>query len=173
LNNYGKIHVYTGNGKGKTTAAFGLAFRACGRGKKVAIIQFLKGKGDYGETRSAELHKNMFTYQFGRESFVFANNIQKIDCTEVKKGINLAKKLLRENDIDVLILDEINIAIDFGLIDVKVVIDLFTISDNIEIVLTGRNAKKEIIELADLVTEMKEIKHYYSKKIDAREGIEY
>ncbi|MCK5685413.1 cob(I)yrinic acid a,c-diamide adenosyltransferase, partial [bacterium] len=150
---YGKIHVYTGNGKGKTTAAFGLAFRACGRDKKVAIIQFLKGKGDYGETRSAELHKNLDVYQFGRKSFVFAKNIQEIDSVEVKKGIELAKKLLKKSEIDILILDEINIAIDFGLIDVKVVMELFTISDIIEIILTGRNAKKEIIEKADLVTE--------------------
>ena len=168
----GYIHVYTGNGKGKTTAAFGLAMRAAGRGKKVCIIQFMKPDKGYGEQISArklgiELHP------MGRDKFVNKNNPDRIDVNLAKKALQLAKDKMNGN-YDLLILDEINVAVDFNLISVDDVLNLLSdIPERTEVILTGRYARDEIINRADLVTEMREIKHYFEKGVVAREGIEY
>jgi len=153
----GYVHIYTGNGKGKTTAAFGLAMRAVGRGKKVCIIQFMKPDEGYGEQISArklgiEVHE---------------------DIERAEQALQFAREKLRE-DYDLLILDEINVALDFNLIKLDDVMELIdSLPEKTELVLTGRYAKPEIIEKADLVTEMREVKHYYTKGVMAREGIEY
>lgn len=166
------IHVYTGNGKGKTTAAFGLAMRAAGRGKKVCIIQFMKPEKGYGEQVSAR-KLGIEVHAFGSNRFVNKNNPAREDIERAKKALNFAKEKLREN-YDLIILDEINVALDFNLISLEDVLSLISmLPERTELVLTGRYAKEEIIERADLVTEMREVKHYYRKGVMAREGIEY
>ncbi len=170
----GLIQVYTGNGKGKTTAALGLAFRAAGHGLKVLVIQFMKGNINYGELESAKkLSPYLTIKQMGRETFVSKANPDPIDMKLAKRGFSLAKKTIRNKEYDMVILDEINVAIDYGLIPLS---DLLKLIDSkpetVELILTGRNAKSEIIDKADLVTEMVERKHYYDKGIKARKGIE-
>ncbi len=171
----GLIQVYTGDGKGKTTASLGLAFRAAGHGMKTLIIQFMKGCVFYGELESA---KRMEPYirivQVGREEFVKRGDPDPIDIELAKKGMELAREAISSGEYDIIVLDEINVAVDYGLIPLEEVLDLMENKpSNVELVLTGRYAHPEIVKRADLVTEMLEIKHYYSEKgIDARDGIE-
>lgn len=170
-NRKGLIHVYTGNGKGKTTAAVGQAFRALGHGWRVRMIQFMK-HCHCGEVEQARRTKNFEIEQFGNGFII--GKIKKEDVEMAKKGMERAHEIIANNDCDLLILDEINIAMDYGLIGVEEVIKLMKAKPpEMELILTGRNAPKEIIRLADLVTEMKEIKHPYKRGITAREGIEY
>ncbi len=166
------IHVYTGNGKGKTTAAFGLAMRARGRGKKVCIIQFMKPDKGYGEQVSAR-KLGIEVYPFGRDKFINKKNPAKEDIERAKNALKFARQKFGE-DYDLIVLDEINVALDYNLISLNEVLKLIdSLPERTELVLTGRYAKKEIIEKADLVTEMKEVKHYYTRGVIAREGIEY
>ncbi|OYT59773.1 cob(I)yrinic acid a,c-diamide adenosyltransferase [Euryarchaeota archaeon ex4484_178] len=168
----GYVHVYTGNGKGKTTAAFGLAMRAAGRGKKVCIIQFMKPDKGYGEQVSAR-KLDIEVHPFGTNRFVNKKNPREEDIERAINALNFAKKKIKEG-YDLIILDEINVALDFNLIPLEEVLELVdSLPEKTELVLTGRYAKDEIIERADLVTEMREIKHYYRKGVIAREGIEY
>ena len=164
----GKIIVFTGNGKGKTTASFGMALRAAGHGKKVIIIQFLK-KGEYGEIKALK-EIGIEVHQFGKRQFVFEPNEK--DMEKAAKALSIAKEKLNEQPF-MLILDEINIALSMHIIKLEDVIDLIEKRGETHVVLTGRNAPQEIIEIADLVTEMKKIKHYYDKGEEAEEGIEY
>jgi cob(I)alamin adenosyltransferase len=170
----GFIQVYTGNGKGKTTASLGLTVRAAGHGLRSVIIQFMKGWIDYGELRGVEmLSPFVELHQAGRDTFVNRNNPDPEDIRLAREGWELAKKTILERKADIVVLDEINCAIDFGLLPVSEVLDLLKIKpDGLEIVLTGRGAPEEIIAVADLVTEMKEIKHYYDEGLDARIGVE-
>ena len=168
------VQVYTGNGKGKTTAALGLALRAVGHGFKVFVIQFMKGNLIYGELESAKkLSPYLTIKQMGRQTFVSKTNPHPIDIKMAQEGFALAEKAIESGEYDIVILDEINVAIDYGLIALS---DLLQLIDSkpasVEMILTGRNAKPEIIEKADLVTEMVERKHYYSQGISARKGIE-
>ncbi len=168
----GYIHVYTGNGKGKTTAAFGLAMRAAGREKKVIIIQFMKPDKGYGEQVSAR-KLGIEIYPFGTDRFVSKKNPQKEDIEKANKALEFAKEKLKEI-YDVMILDEINVALDFNLIKLEDVLSLLdSLPEKTELILTGRYAKDEIIKRAHLVTEMHEVKHYYKIGVMAREGIEY
>ncbi len=168
----GYIHVYTGNGKGKTTAAFGLALRAAGNNMRVFIAQFVKGM-KYSEINSFDkLKENITVKQFGRGCFIKTRPGIK-DMTCAKKGYEEIKKIVISGDYDVVILDEINIALYFKLLSLSDVLGLMQEkAPNVELILTGRKAEKEIIDMADLVTEMKEVKHYYTKGILARDGIE-
>lgn len=170
----GLIQVYTGNGKGKTTAALGLALRAVGHGLKVLFIQFMKGNIDYGELESSKkLSPYLTIKQMGRETFVSKTNPDPIDIKLARDGFALAKKAIFNEEYSIVILDEINVAIDYGLIPLSDLIHLLdTKPKGIELILTGRNAKPEIIDKADLVTEMVERKHYYKKGVSARKGIE-
>ncbi len=168
----GYVHVYTGNGKGKTTAAFGLAMRAAGRGKSVCIIQFMKPDEGYGEQVSAR-KLGIEVYPFGTRRFVNKNNPSTEDVERAKNALAFAREKMKYN-YDLLILDEVNVAIDFRLISLEEVLSLMdALPENTELILTGRYAPKEIIERADLVTEMREVKHYFAKGVMAREGIEY
>ena len=180
----GLIQVYTGNGKGKTTAAWGQAMRASGQGLKVAIIQFFKGKGSgvprpswrgAGEAKMArELHLSV--YSFCPIHPFFGGKREKLR-KECKEGLAFAKEMLRSKKYDLVILDEINIAMKDRLIEVNGVLDLIKKKPKgVELILTGRGAPKKIMEAADLVTEMREIKHPYQKGIKGikgRRGIEY
>lgn len=169
----GLVQVYTGEGKGKTTASLGLAFRAAGKGYKVYMIQFMKGKINYGELKSAELLENFTIRQMGRPDFVDRNNPDPIDIKMAGEALEHAREIMSEGKVDMLILDEVNCAIDWGLIPLEDVVEVVKNKpENMELVLTGRYAKPEIIELANLVTEMKEIKHPYMEGIPARDGIE-
>lgn len=169
----GLVQVYTGNGKGKTTASLGLALRAVGRGLRVCMIQFIKGGHPYGEQLAAERLAPLFTLvQTGRGVWIKGEPSPE-DIKLAEKGISLAREALTGGLYDLVILDEINNALHYGLVEVDVVLSLiYSKPEKVELVLTGRNAHERIVEAADLVTEMREIKHYYKKGIPARPGIE-
>ncbi len=168
----GCIHVYTGNGKGKTTAALGLALRAVGAGFNIYIGQFAKGS-DYSELNAVKLLSNYITLkQFGQKGFI-RNKPDKNDIRQALDGLKEIQSIISTNQYQLIILDEINIAIHYQLIGVDNVIDILNSKHkSVEVVLTGRYADPKIIEYADLVTEMKEIKHYFKSGIRARVGIE-
>lgn len=171
----GLVQVYTGNGKGKTTAALGLALRAVGHGLKVLIIQFMKGKVNYGELVTArKLSPYLTIKKTGQRNFTSRSHPDSTDLQLAQEGFLLANKALKNRKYDIVILDEINVAVDYGLIPLS---DLLQLIDSkpefIELILTGRNAKPEVIEKADLVTEMVERKHYHDKGVLARKGIEF
>lgn len=169
----GCTQVYTGNGKGKTTAALGLAMRAAGRGLKVCFFQFIKGGGPYGEQLIADKLSPLLTIiQTGRPGWVNTKDITE-DRRVAQEAFEKAKKNLVSREYDLFVCDEINGAVDFGLIDTEQVLELIRLKpEKVELVLTGRNADERVIEAADLVTEMREIKHYYKAGIPARIGIE-
>lgn len=168
------MQVYTGNGKGKTTAAFGLALRAIGRGLKVYVIQFIKGGFDYGELYIADKLPNLKLKAFGRGKFVTEKPAEKEDVKLAEEALALAEKVIKSGEYDIVILDEVNVALDLKLIKTEKVVELVKSKPrHVELVLTGRYAPAEIVEIADLVTEMKEIKHPFSKGQQARKGIEY
>ncbi|MBC8313165.1 MAG: cob(I)yrinic acid a,c-diamide adenosyltransferase [Candidatus Cloacimonetes bacterium] len=168
------IQIYTGNGKGKTTAALGLAFRAAGHGKKVIMIQFMKGKINYGELESAKLLPNFTIEQYGRPDFVNPEKPEKIDIKLAQKGFQRAKEIVKSEKYDMIILDEINVAISFKLIEIDEVIDLIKQTPKkTELILTGRYMSEKLKKYADLISEIREIKHHFQKGIKARKGIEY
>ncbi len=175
----GYVQVYTGDGKGKTTAAMGLALRALGQGKKVAITMFTKGGDNYGEVKAfnklqPDLRKNLTLNQAGLDRIVYTSNQTENDKIIMQKGWEDAKKIINSGETDVVILDEMNIAIDLNMIDEKDVLETIKNKpENVEIVLTGRNAHQSIIDAADLVSNIQPIKHYWNKGVKAREGIEY
>jgi cob(I)alamin adenosyltransferase len=170
----GLVQVYTGNGKGKTSAAFGLALRAIGRGLKVYIIQFIKGGFDYGEIYIVDKLPNLTLKAFGRGKFVMTKPPEKEDVKLAKEALKLAEKVVQSGKYDVVVLDEINVALSLKLINLKLVLELIECRPkHVELVLTGRDAPTEIVEMADLVTEMKEVKHPYKKGLQARRGVEY
>jgi len=170
----GIVQVYTGNGKGKTSAAFGLALRAIGRGLKVYVIQFIKGGFDYGELYIVDKLPNLTLKAFGRGRFVTEKPPEKEDTELGEKALALAEEVVKSEEYDIVILDEINVALNLKLIKIERVLELIRNKPkHVELILTGRYAPDEIIEAADLVTEMKEVKHPYNKGFQARKGIEY
>ncbi len=185
----GLVQVYTGDGKGKTTTALGLGFRAAGHGLRVCMIQFLKGAHYLGELESARKAKGFKIFQFGAPcpwskdmekgimrcgSCRYCFTIHKEDAEKAKMGFDFAKEAATSGDYDVVILDEINVAMSKGIVPVPDVLSLINSKrPDVELVLTGRNAPKEIIDAADLVTEMREIKHPMKKGVAARVGIDY
>ncbi|MFO7619147.1 MAG: cob(I)yrinic acid a,c-diamide adenosyltransferase [Thermoplasmata archaeon] len=170
----GMVHVYTGDGKGKTTASLGLGLRAAGHGFQVLMIQFMKGDVKYGELEAVKNIPNFDIRQFGRPDFVDKKNPAEIDIKLARDGLEHARKVVDEGKVDLLILDEINVAVEWGLVSKEDVIALVrSRPEKMEIVLTGRYAPCEFIELAETVTEMTEVKHPYMKGIMARKGVEY
>ncbi|MFX1561772.1 MAG: cob(I)yrinic acid a,c-diamide adenosyltransferase [Promethearchaeota archaeon] len=170
---HGMVQVYTGNGKGKTTAALGLGLRACGHGFKVHMIMMMKGRINYGELEAIKRLPNFTIRMFGRPEFVDRNNLDPKDIELAKAALKHAQEIMERGDVDFLILDEVNCAIDWGLVSEEEVIDLIQHRPpHMELILTGRYARPSIIELADLVSEIKEIKHPYQKGITARRGCE-
>jgi cob(I)alamin adenosyltransferase len=170
----GLVQVYTGNGKGKTSAAFGLALRAAGRGLKVYVIQFIKGGFDYGEMYVIDKVPNITLKAFGRGKFVTAKPPDREDVKLAEEALQFARKVVESGECDVVILDEVNVALSLGLIRLGDVLTLIKARPaHVELVLTGRSVPEEVVQIADLVTEMKEVKHPYSKGLPARKGIEY
>jgi cob(I)alamin adenosyltransferase len=168
----GYVQVYTGNGKGKTTAALGLAIRAAGAGLNVFIAQFIK-MGEYSEINALKRFSDLITIeQYGRGRFIKGIPSPE-DIEGAGRGLERIENIIELREYHVIILEEANVAVTCGLFSVE---DLLKIidkkPDDVEIVITGRDARPEIIERADLVTEMKEIKHYYQKGVKARVGIE-
>ena len=167
----GFVHVYTGNGKGKSTAAVGLAVRALCAGMSVYVGQFVKDM-KYNETKIEDMFPRLKVEQLGTGCFIFREPSQK-DIDMAQDGLKKCTQLLANGDYDVVILDEINIALHFNLISVDDVINAVkNRKPNVEVVLTGRYAPQELIDMADLVTEMKEIKHYYQQGVLSRDGID-
>jgi len=170
----GLVQVYTGDGKGKTSAAFGLALRAIGRGLKVYIIQFIKGGFDYGELYVVNELPNLTLRAFGRGRFVTAKPPEAEDVKYAQEAFQLAKEIVLGGKYNLVILDEINVALDLKLIRLEEVLKMMKSKPRkVELILTGRHAPNEIVEAADLVTEMKEVKHPFSRGFQARKGIEY
>jgi len=173
----GLVQVYTGKGKGKTTAALGLGLRAVGQGFKVLMVQFIKGKWHYGELEALKkLFPEFKIVQMGKGA-VENKGIKKLDeddRNQIRHAFDYAKMMIFSNKYDIVILDEINNCMAKGFLSIKEVIELIKRKPkNVELILTGRNAPKEIIEIADLVTEMVMVKHPYLKGIKARKGIEF
>jgi len=171
----GLVQIYTGNGKGKTTAAFGLSLRALGRGFKVCFIQFLKGRMKLGDGAFLILKRvRDFEYaSYGTGKFVIGKPSRR-DFQEASKAFKHAKEAIMKGRYKIVVLDEITHAVNLGLIDINQVIELIRNKPSIvEIVLTGRSADPRLINVADLVTEMREVKHPFSHGVQAREGIEF
>ena len=167
----GYVQVYTGNGKGKTTASLGLALRAAGADLKVYIIQFLK-KGNYSEIKSLSKFENITIEQYGLGKFVRGTPSEE-DRAAGKKGYEKVCEILKQNKHDLVIVEEGNVAFMCNLFSEAELLALVDMKpDNVELVITGRGAPQSLIDKADLVTEMKEIKHYYKQGVPARVGIE-
>ncbi len=171
-NTQGYIHLYTGNGKGKTTAAIGIAIRAAGAGKKVLLAQFVKGL-PYSELGPLKAIPLITVKQYGLDCFIKKRPTQK-DIDAAQQGFNEVTDIITQNKFDLIILDEICIALYYKLISSSNLIQVLKSKPkNMELVLTGRYATPDLYEQVDLVTEMKEIKHYYQNGVEARKGIEY
>ena len=167
----GYIHVYTGNGKGKTTAALGISLRCVCAGKRVFFGQFIKG-WEYSELKAGTFLPNFEIVQFGRGCFI-DRTPEEEDCQAARKGLARCDRALQSGEYDLVVLDEVNVALFYGLFEVADLIEVLERRNpRIEVVLTGRYAPQEVIDAADLVTEMKEVKHYYHEGIESRKGIE-
>jgi len=168
------IQIYTGNGKGKTTAALGLGLRAVGHGLKVIMIQFMKGEINYGELEAVKHLPDFKIEQYGRPDFVNPENPDKEDIRLAKQALKRAVKVIKNKEFDIVILDEINVAVSFGLIKAEKVIELIkNTSKKTELILTGRYMPEEFIKYADLISEVREVKHHFQAGVPARKGIEY
>jgi cob(I)alamin adenosyltransferase len=165
--------VYTGNGKGKTTAALGLALRALGNGLEVAMVQFMKCDQYYGEYQISKELPHLTLLPMGRDCLVHEDRVTQADLDAAAEALERSRQMLHSGKYDMLIMDEVNVSTKFGLVKVEDLVDLIRERPpKVELVLTGRYAPPELIEMADLVTEMKCIKHPYTKGVPARAGIE-
>ncbi len=168
----GYVHIYTGNGKGKTTAALCLAMRAAGYGYKTYIGQFMKGS-HYGELAFLKNIKEIDVEQFGGDKCITIDQVDEKQKNLASKGLNRIREILKSNDYQIVVLDEICVTIWFGLIAEQEVVEVLSSKPvNVELILTGRNASDTLLGHADLVTEMQEVLHYYASGVEARQGIE-
>lgn len=170
----GLVEVYTGNGKGKTSAAMGVALRAIGHGQRVHIVYFMKGSYPYGEQSAMSKLPNITFSRFGHQSFVDPKNVTPGEKEEAQKALLAAREAVLSGDYDLVILDEVNVAIAWKLLELDDVVDLINKKpEKVELILTGRYADAKLVKLADLVTEMLDIKHPYDSGVAARRGIDY
>ena len=171
----GLIQVYTGEGKGKTTSALGQALRAKGRGLRVKVYQFLKSPQSSGEHFAASLlGPDLEIIPLGRKGFVTRRGVQKEDTDLAQAGLEQARRAMSEGSVDLLVLDEINMVVSLGVLPLAEVLSFLDQRPaRVEVVLTGRGAPREILNRADLVTEMRLVKHPYKQGVKAREGIEF
>lgn len=169
----GLVEVYTGSGKGKTTAALGVALRALGHNLHVYIVYFMKGGYPYGEQQILAKLPNISFSTFGLESFVDPANVKPEEKEQAQKALAQARQVVASGRYDVVILDEVNVAVAWKLVAVDDVLDLIKNKpEHVELILTGRYADWRIINAADLVTEMVKIKHPYDRGIPSRQGID-
>jgi cob(I)alamin adenosyltransferase len=171
----GLVTVFTGDGKGKTTAAIGTAVRAAGYGLRVYIIFFMKGKMfSQGEVKALEHFPNIKLASFGQQSWVKKGAVNQETREQATRALDLARKIVSGNEYDLVIMDEINGAVDFGLVPVESVMEIIGAKpDNVDLILTGRHADDRIVQMADVVTKMVNVKHAFERGIKAREGIDY
>jgi len=170
----GLVQVFTGNGKGKTSAALGTVLRALGHGLRVYIVFFMKGKYPYGEFSTLPKLPNVDIASFGLRCLIDPANINPEEIEQAKLALSAARKAMLSGNYDMVVLDEVNVAVYFKLIKLDEVVKLIEDKPpNVELILTGRYADAKLIELADLVTEMVKLKHPYDKGVKARKGIEY
>ena len=173
----GLVIVYTGKGKGKTTAALGMALRAIGYNHKICMIQFIKGSWHYGEMSSTKKLEPEFELIAAGKGFVgiIDDKTPREEHEKIaREAIHISKEKIQSGKYNIVILDEINYAINLGLVNLKDVLELIKSKPvTLNLVLTGNHAKQEIIEIADLVTEMKEIKHPFQSGIKAKKGIDF
>ncbi len=168
----GYTQVYTGNGKGKTTAALGLALRASGHGMHTYVGQFMKGQ-PYGELDALRDHPHITIEQYGDVRCIRREEVTPEHVAQAQRGLELAREAMLSGQYDIVVLDEINVTIWFGLLTVEEVLAFLDKQpEHVEVILTGRRAHPELVERADLVTEMREVKHYYQQGVVAREGVE-
>jgi cob(I)alamin adenosyltransferase len=171
----GYVQVYTGDGKGKTTASLGLVVRAAGYGHRACIVSFLKGDPNYGELRFIREHMPMVEYHLaGRMNFVDPSDPDPEDVAIAAQGFATARDAIASGDFHLVVLDEVNVAVSLGLVDEDDLLELLDARpEHVEVVLTGRDASQRIVDRADLVTEMRMVKHFYEAGIPARRGIEF
>lgn len=168
------LQVYTGTGKGKTTAALGVALRGAGYGLKTLMLSFLKDDPDYGEARAARLLPRFCLKQVGRDAFVNFSNPDPVDLEMCRSGWEEAKKAISQRAADIIILDELNIVLATKLLPTDEVCEfLQQHKHKLEIITTGRGAPEELVKAADLVTDMQEVKHYFHKGVMSRNGIDH
>jgi cob(I)alamin adenosyltransferase len=174
LTGKGLVQVFTGNGRGKTSAAMGTVLRAAGQGLRVFIVFFMKGNYPYGEQKALSYLPNVTVAMFGSPSFVDPKKVRDEDKEEARKALAAAREAMHSGEYDLVVLDEVNIAAAWGLVGVDEVVELIhDRPEDVELILTGRYADPELIRLADLVTEMLDIKHPHEKGVEARRGFEY
>jgi cob(I)alamin adenosyltransferase len=170
----GLVEIFTGNGKGKTSAALGIVLRALGHGLRVHVIYFMKGNYPYGEQKILSQLANISFKTFGQEDFVDPANVKPEEREQANQALKEAQRALLSSEYDLVVLDELNVAVAWKLVGLEEVIELIEKKpENVELIITGRYADKKLIELADLVTEMTEVKHPYQKGITSRRGIDY
>jgi len=170
----GMIEIFTGHGKGKTSAALGIVLRALGHGRRVHIVFFMKGKFPYGEQKILATLPNVTFESFGFLEFCDPNNVKPEENEQAQKALDAARKAVLSEEYDIVILDEINVAIAWKLVDIEDVMKLMNEKpEQVELILTGRYADQRLIELADLVTDMVKVKHPYDKGVLSRQGIDY
>ncbi len=170
----GLVEVFTGEGKGKTSAALGMVLRAAGHGLRVHIVFFMKGEFPYGEQKTLAILPNVTFDRFGFKSFVNPDNIKPAEKQQAARALEAARKAMLSKKFDVVVLDEVNVAVSWKLIDIEDVVKMIKDKpENVELILTGRYASPRIVELADLVTEMVKIKHPYDDGLLARKGMDY
>ena len=170
----GLVQIFTGEGKGKTTAALGTVLRALGHGQRAFIVFFMKGDYPYGEFRILSELPNVEIANFGFRHFTDRNNIKPEEIAQAKLALSTAREAMLSGKFDLVVLDEVNVAVAWKLVELDEVVRLIKDKPkNVELILTGRYADAKLIKLADLVTEMVKIKHPYDKGIKARKGIDY
>ena len=170
----GLVQIFTGNGKGKTTAALGTILRAAGYDFKIFIVFFFKGEYALGEYATLPRLPNIHVASYGLRRLVDLQNIKPEEIEQAELALEAARQAIESGDYDLVVMDEVNVAIEYKLIKLEDVIDLVNKKpEHVELILTGRYADNKLIEMADLVTEMVKVKHPYDKGIDARKGIEY
>ena len=170
----GLLMVHTGKGKGKTTAAMGLVMRALGHGKRVGIVQFVKGKWETGERPVLEKFGDQVTIRVMGEGFSWDSQDRQRDIAAAEAAWNIAKDMIAAPDFDLIVLDELNIVLRYDHLPIDEVVDILAARrPNLHIIVTGRNAKPELIDAADMVTEMTMVKHHFRDDVKAQAGIEF
>lgn len=170
----GLVQVFTGNGKGKTSAALGTVLRASGHGLRIFIVFFMKGKYPYGEFSSLPKLPNVDVASFGLRCFIDPGNINPKEIEEAGLALSAARQAMLSGNYDLVVMDEVNVALHYKLIELDEVVRLVTDKPpEVELILTGRYANPRLLEMADLATEMVKLKHPYDKGVRARKGIEY